>query len=407
MSKQSFAGLKVLDMSWVIAGPWLVKYLADAGAEVVKVESSIHPDPTRTSPPFKNNVINLDNSAYFVNYHSNKYSLSLNMNHPSGAGIKIIKKLIKWADILVENFTPGQMEEWGLSYESVKEIKPDIIMVRMSQLGQTGPMSKMPGTGNQLVSLSGFTHLTGYPDRDPSNLYGGFTDTGSARLTTVALLAALCYRKRTGKGQLIDASQYESGGAHFLAPIIMGYNINGNIPARNGNKCDVAAPHNTYRCKGDERWCAIAVFTNEEWQGLCKAIGDKSIELNPKFVNFEARKSNEAELDAIITRWTSNFTRDEVVQKLQQEGVPAGIVEDAQDLYNDPQLNHQGYFWEVDHPAVGKTRVEAQAFKFSNSPFKLSSPAPLIGENNDYVCTKILGIPEEEFVEMLSDGVFE
>jgi len=407
MSKQSFAGLKVLDMSWIIAGPWLVKYLADAGADVIKIESTHHPDSVRTSPPFKDNVVNLETSAYFVNYHCNKSSFSLNMNHPSGKGIEILKKLIKWADILVENFTPGQMEKWGLGYESVKELKPDIIMIRMSQLGQTGPMSNMPGTGNQLVSLSGFTHLTGYPDRDPSNLYGGFTDTGSARLTTVALLAALCYRMRTGKGQLIDASQYESGGAHFLAPIIMGYMVNGDIPVRNGNKCSRAAPHNTYRCKGDERWCAIAVFEEQEWQGLCRAMGNPSLAHNPKYSTLEARKKHEEELDALINEWTSKFSREEVVEKLQREGVPSGIVNDMRDLYSDPQLNHRGFFWEVDHPVVGKNRYESLPFKFTNSPFKLTRPSPLMGENNEYICTKILGFSEDEFIEMLGDGVFE
>jgi benzylsuccinate CoA-transferase BbsF subunit len=333
--------------------------------------------------------------------------MTINMNHPSGKGIELAKKLIKWADVLVENFTPGMMERWGLGYEAVKEIKPDIIMVRMSQLGQTGPLSHLPGTGNQLVSLSGFTYLTGYPDRDPSNLYGGFTDTGSARLTAVALLAALCYRKRTGKGQLIDASQYESGGVHFLAPMIMGYTANGDIPIRNGNRCSMAAPHNTYRCLGEERWCAITVFTDAEWQGLCRAMGNDSLARNPKFSTLEARKNNEEELDAIINRWTSGLTREETVVKLQHERVPAGIVEDSRDLYNDPQLAHQGYFQEVDHPVIGKHWYEAQPFKFSNSPFKLRMRAPLLGEHNKYVCAEILGMSDEEFVDLLVEGVFE
>ena len=167
MDRQVFEGIKVLDLSWIVAAPWTIKYLADFGAEIVHVESRTHPDALRTSPPYKDNISDPDRAAYFANYHCNKYGMTVNLNHPSGKGIELVKKLVKWADIVIENFSPGAIDKWGLGYEEIKKIKPDIIMVSVSQLGQTGPFASMPGTGNQLVSLSGVTHLSGYPDRDP------------------------------------------------------------------------------------------------------------------------------------------------------------------------------------------------------------------------------------------------
>jgi crotonobetainyl-CoA:carnitine CoA-transferase CaiB-like acyl-CoA transferase len=407
MSTQIFEGIKVADFSWIVAAPWLLKYLADHGAEVIHVETRIHADALRTSPPYKDNISEPDRAAYFVIYHCNSYGITINLNHPSGKGIELAKKVVRWGDVVIENFTPGVMDRWGLGYKDLCKIKPDIIMASLSQLGQTGRYAAMPGTGNQLVSLSGFTDLTGYPDRDPSVLYGGFNDTGGARFAAVALIAALGYRQRTGKGQYIDVSQYEGGGIHFLAPLILDYLANNRVTHRNGNRCDYAAPHGVYPCKGDERWCAITVFTDEEWQGLCQAMGDPSLADDAKFATLMARKKNEDELDGKIAEWTRTLGREEVMNRLQKMRVPAGFVNDFRDIYEDPQLTHRGYFREVDHPVLGKKRFESEAFTFSKTNYKLHMPAPLMGQHNEYVLTQILGIPDEEFVELLTEGVLE
>ena len=209
MSQLVFDGVNILDFGWAIAAPWMVKYLSDHGATVIHVESGTHPDIIRTSPPFKGGQSGVDNSVYWVNYNCNKYGLRLNMKHPRAR--RLITKLVLWADVVVENFAPGVMRKWGFAYEEVRKIKPEVIMISQSQFGQTGPLAFMPGTGVQLTAYTGFNQLTGWGDRDPSILYGGYTDCPAARYGAVALIAALLYRRRTGKGIYIDLSQYESG----------------------------------------------------------------------------------------------------------------------------------------------------------------------------------------------------
>src|SRR4030042_1006002 len=185
MGEQVFKNIKVLDFAWIVAGPWAVKYLADHGAEIIHVETRTHADSLRTSPPFKDNIPGPDRAAYFANYHCNAYGMSLNLNHPRA--IRVAEKLIAWADVVIDNFTPGSMEHWGWGYDRMKEINPEIIWISLSQLGQTGPFASMPGTGIQLTGLSGFSHLAGWPDRAPSVLYAGYTDCGGARFPACAL----------------------------------------------------------------------------------------------------------------------------------------------------------------------------------------------------------------------------
>ena len=404
MKPEVFAGLKVLDFSWAISAPWTVKYLVDHGATAVHIESLSHVDIIRTGPPFKASKPGIDSSVYWVNYHCNKYGLSLNLNHPRSQGL--IKKLISWADVVVENFAPGVMQRWGLSYEEVREVKSDIIMLSSSQFGQTGPLATMPGTGIQLTSYAGFNYLTGWKDRDPCVLYGGYTDCPAARFGAVAIIAALLHRRRTGKGMYIDLSQYESG-LHLLSPVIMDYQINGRTAIRQGNNYPFATPHGVYPCRGDDSWCAIAVFSEIQWESLCNVMGNPEWSRESKFATFLERKKNEGELDRLISEWTITLTAKEVMYKLQATGVPAGVAQKSEELYNDPQLKHRGYFWEVDHPVIGKHLLESQAFQLSKSPRRLRMPAPRMGEHNEYVCCEILKLPDEEFVELLSEGVFE
>jgi len=399
-----FAGLKVLDFSWAIAAPWTVKYLADHGAVVVHVESSTRVDIIRAGPPFKDGKPGIDSSVYWANYHCNKYGLSLNMKHPRS--LDLIKKLTSWADVVVENFAPGVMQRWALSYEELKEVKSDIIMLSSSQFGQTGPLATMPGTGIQLTSYAGFNHLTGWEDRDPCVLYGGYTDCPAARFGAIAIIAALLYRQRTGKGMYIDLSQYESG-LHLLSPVLMDCQVNGRIAARKGNRHPLAAPHGIYPCRGDDSWCALAIFSEAQWKALGSAMGNPEWSKEIRFSTFPDRKSNEDELDKLISEWTVTLTAEEVMYKLQEAGVAAGVAQKSEQLYNDPQLKHRGYFWEVDHPVIGRHLLESQAFQLPKSPRKLRMPSPCMGEHNEYVCREILKLPDEEFVELLSEGVFE
>lgn len=399
-----FQGLRVVDYSWAIAAPWTVKYLADHGATVIHVETISHPDIIRAGPPFKDNKPGIDNSVYFANYHTNKYSLSLNMNHPSSREITI--KLISWADVVIENFTPGVMRRWGLSYSEVKQVKPAIIMLSSSQFGQTGPLAPMPGTGVQLTAYAGFNYITGWADREPCVLYGGYTDCPAARFGAIALIAALLYRRKTGKGMYIDLSQYESG-LHLLSPVLMDYQLHGRVALRDGNRHPFTVPHGIYPCHGDN-WCAIAVFTGSQWEGLCRAMGNPEWSRRTRFSTFMKRKENEFELDQQISNWTASLTAEEVMHKLQEKAVPAGIAQKSGDLYHDPQLKHRGYFWEqVDHPVIGRHLLESHALRLSKTPCRLKMPSPCMGEHTEYVCREILKLSDEQFVELLSEGVFE
>ncbi len=264
--KQALEGLKVADFSWFIAGPLVAKFLGDYGAEVIHIESGTRPDNMRSTLPMKDNVPGINRSAAFARYNSSKYGVSLNLGNPKG--VEIARRIVAWADVVVENFSSGTMERLGLGYEELRKVNPDIIVVSLPMFGHSGPLAKHPGLGSQLADLIGFGNLTGWPDRPPVSPPGAYTDFISPYYAISALMAALDYRHRTGKGQYIEVSQYEAG-VQFVAPLVMDWFVHGREPARTGNRCPGVAPHGVYRCRGQERWCAIAAFTEEEWRSLC------------------------------------------------------------------------------------------------------------------------------------------
>ena len=268
-ANQALKDVKVLDFTWVVAGPIMTKYLADYGATVLRVESRDKPCFLRTSGPFKDNIADLDHSGYFAFFNSNKYSISVRIDHPKGR--EVIRRLVLWADVIAESFRPGVLSKLRLDYASVCKIKPDIIMMSCSGQGQTGPAAAVPIAGNWLVALSGFPSFSGWPCGAPSQPFGPYTDFIGPRFGAVAILAALRYKRLTGKGQHIDLSQLEAG-IQFLAPAFLDYGVNGRQPVRRGNADPAAAPHGVYPC-AEGRWCAIAVCSDEEWRGFCLATG--------------------------------------------------------------------------------------------------------------------------------------
>ena len=288
----------------------------------------------------------------------------------------------------------------------LRQIKPDIIMYRTCMQGETGPHCHLPGTGVNLVGLSGFAHLCGWPDRAPAQPYGPYTDSIAPRFGTAVLIAALDYRRRTGKGQLIDVSQLEAG-VNFIAPVMMDYFVNRRVANRMGNHSPCAAPHNAYRCRGEDRWCTIAVFDDEEWQGFRRAIGNPSWSREPRFATLAGRKENEDELDKLIEEWTITHTAEEAMNLIQKEGVASGIVETIQGLYEDAQLKHRNYFWVANHREMGQFSYFGQASKLSKTPAQLQMPSPCLGEHTEYVCKELLQMSESEFDQFLIEGAFE
>jgi benzylsuccinate CoA-transferase BbsF subunit len=401
---RTLENIKIADFTWVVAGPLCVRYLADYGAQVVHVETGTRIDPIRYTPPYKDDIPGTNRSGYFHNYNSNKYGITLNLRHPKA--LELAKKLILWADIVAENFNPGVMKPLGLGYEELKEIKPDIIMISLGSKGQTGPQARLPAFGAHLAALSGFTHITGWPDRDPPVIFGAYTDSIAGRFGAATLLAALDYRRRTGKGQYIDLSQSEAG-IQFLMPPLLDYDVNGRILERKGNRHPSAAPHGAYRCKGEDRWCAIAVFTDQEWEAMRQVMGNPTWAEEDKFATLLGRKRNEEELDSLIEQWTINYSAEEVMNRLQQAGISAGVVETAEDLHSDPQLKHRHHFWVLEHREIGNSTYDSIGSQLSKTPAELHKAAHTLGEDNYYVYTQILGLSDAEFVELLGEGVFD
>ncbi len=402
--KAPLEGIRVCDFSWVGAGPLATKYLADFGAQVIKIESTKHPDIGRLSAPFKDNIIHPDRSAFFLHSNTSKLSITLNIRHPKG--VEIAKKIVRISDIVMENFTPGVIDKLGLGYNELKKIKPDIIMASSSIYGQSGPKTRFSGFGNSGASISGHYVLTGWPDRPPVTPGIAYADVVQPLFTAASLLAALDYRDKTGKGQYIDTTQVETM-VQFISPAFLDYFANGNVQTRQGNRSSYASPHGVFQCKGDDQWCALAVFDEKEWLGLCEAMDNPQWSKDPKFGSIASRKNNEDELEQLIAAWTITYDRDELVNLLQRVNVPSGPVQDASEIVDkDPQLRERQSFVKLEHPVIGECNHPVPPVKLSKTPSQVKT-SPCLGEHNEYVYLDLLGIPDEEFVELLNDGVLE
>jgi crotonobetainyl-CoA:carnitine CoA-transferase CaiB-like acyl-CoA transferase len=401
--KRLLDGIKVADFTLYAAGPVATKTFSDYGAEVIRIEGRSKPDVQRLAGPFKDNVPGWC-GGQFNHWNSGKLSVALNLAHPKG--LEVARRFVAWADIVVENFAGGAMERMGLGYDELKKMKPDIIMLSSCMQGQTGPYAAYAGYGFHLTALSGFHQITGWPDRVPVGPNGPYTDFIGPRFAALTILTALDYRRRTGKGQYIDMSQYQAG-IEFLAPLILDYVVNRRVADRMGNRYPDAAPHGAYRCRGEDRWSAIAVFTDEEWQSFTAVIGNPAWAGDPKFATLSGRKENEDELDRLVEEWTDNQSPEDVMKMMQAAGVAAGVVQTSEDLLeHDPQLKHRHYFWELDHPEIGKYQAPGSSFKLSRCPYELRS-APSLGEHNEYAMKEILGLTDDQVAELVIKGVLE
>lgn len=398
-------GLRVIDFSTAIAGPYIGRILADFGGEVIKVETIHAPGILRVSAPYKDKVSGVDRTFLFPKMNNNKYSLGLNLSHSRAQ--EIATRLMLWADVVIESFPQGKLKKWGLNYEEISKLKPDIILFSCTAFGQTGPFSTQPGYGYQVAALAGFIDITGWPDRQPVGPTGAYTDYVVPGFGVAAILAAVDYRKRTGKGQHIDMAQLECS-LTFLAPALLDYTVNKRNQSRMGNWSPRSVPHNAYRCKGENRWCAIAVFNDDEWTALCEVVSHPEWTKDHKFSTFLGRKKNEQEIDHLIEAWTVNFTAEEVMNKMQAAGVHSGVVKNTRDIFEDEQLrNYRGLFPTIDHPVLGHHIPGVPTFTLSKTPFSQQRPAPCLGEHNEYVCREILHLKDEEIVDLLQSGVLE
>lgn len=405
ISGNVFKDLKIAAFTWAMVGPLTTKFFADYGATVVRVETGNRPCVTRTSAPFKDGRAGINRSGYFNHFGANTLSLTLNMT--KARAVEVARDLISRSDIVMDNFTPGVMEKWGLGYEEIKQMKPDIIMLRQNGFGSRGTYRNLPAFGMTLAAMAGIPNFIGWPDRGPLPVgVGAYTDCISPRFAAAAVIAALHHRKKTGRGQLLDLAQFETA-IYFILPGVLDYAVNNRKPQLRGNRCSYAAPHNVYPCRGNDRWCTITVFNDQQWALLCRAMDKPELIEDPRFDTLVHRKEHEPELDAILSDWTSTLTPEDVTGRLQAEGIPSGVVKNAADLYSDPQLRHRNLFWPMEHGEIGEFTHLGASFEMSRTRARGLRPSPCLGEHNEYVITKMLGKSDEEFLELLSEGVLE
>jgi len=392
-------GIRVISFGTGAVIPDFGKILGEFGADVIKIESMENLDFMRTIGADMNNIPGFN--------ESNRNKRSFGVNLKTAKGKELVSDLLKMTDIVGENFRGGVMESLGFDYEAVHRIKPDIIYISSQGFGRGGPYSDYQAFGPMLASASGVLSLWAHPD-DPYPVGANvpLPDHMASKQAVLAVLAALDYRRRTGKGQFIDLSQVEVAAA-IIGEAYLDYMINGRVARPTGNRSLYAAPYGCYRCKGDDQWCAISVYTNEEWQRFCDVLGNSEWTRDPKFTDTVGRLRNIDELDRLVEEWTLQRNPTQVMNTLQAVGVAAGVVQRSVDNMNDPQLKWLNAFTEIDHPVAGKRLYPSIPFKISGMALRESTAAPLLGQHTEEVCRELLNMSNEEIRRLKDEKVLE
>lgn len=378
--KQALGDLTVIEFASFAAGPCVGKYLANHGAYVVKVESRRALDGFRTHyPPFKDNIVGVNRSGVFAMNNDGAKSVEVDLKTPQG--LARARELVARADVVIENFTPGTMARLGLGYPELRALNPRLVMLSTCNLGQSGPRAQHPGFGSQLTSLCGFTSLIGTADRTPAIVYGPYIDYIAVGFAYIAILAALEFRRRTGRGQYVDLAQYE-GGVHFVAPGILQSQLAGTSPGRCGNQDETAAPHNAYPCAETDSWCVISVHDDDEWRRLIEALGSPAWAQSGRFATQLARQESAAELDRLLAAETIHYDALSLMEMLQRHRVHAARVNNMRELFSDPQLQHREHWALVNHPEVGQHHVPMPAYQLVDTPRLTATAPPLLFDDS-------------------------
>lgn len=398
----ALAGLKVLDLMWVMAGPAASRVLADYGAEVIRVESMHRIDTARTLAPFVDNDGHPEKSGLFNNLNGNKHGLALDLT--DALSHEVMLDLVRWADVVADAFSPRGMGSLGLGHEELLQLKPELIVASTCLNGQTGPLSSLAGFGTMAAAMSGFFYICGWPDRAPCGPFGAYTDYVAPRYFLCTLLAALEHRRRTGQGQYIDFSQSEAA-IHNLSSILLDLEVNGRIAERRGNDDDRFAPHGVYPSLGEDEWVAVVAETNEQWRALCAVLGDPASRLAD--LTTEDRLGRRRELDELIAGWTATRPADVATDELQAVSVPAHPVANTTEMMADPQLRHRHHFVEVSHGKLGTTWMEGSRFALSRTPAVMWRAGPTAGEDTFKILSETLGYDTDRIAELAAAGILE
>jgi len=394
-------------MGQLIAIPFAMKMLADMGAQVIRLESVARLESYRSDSVYQNDISGefWNKGANFYEQNRNKLGVTLDLSKPEG--LQVLRNLVSIADVFSENFTPRVIKNFGLEYEDLRKIKPDIIMVSSTGYGFYGPWSNFGATGPATEGAAGLAYQTGYLGGGPVMAEIPYTDYTSGEHTVFAVMAALMHRLRTGQGQFVDISQTQATSS-TIPEVLMDFSANGRSGHRIGNQDIVMSPHGCYPCRGDDRWITIAVATDEEWQAVCRVLGQNGWAADPRFEDSLSRWKNRDELDALIGTATSTWDAHELMHALQKDGVAAGAVLDSKDLLFDPHLGQRNFYEVVTHhesTGIPPLPYAGRPWKLSKTPAVNSQPAPLMGEHNNLVLSGLLGKTAEEMAELEEAGI--
>lgn len=405
MKPQILKNVRFTDLTWAGAGPLCTKMFSDFGADVIKVESSIRLDPVRAGGPFRDRKPGPNRSGYFASRNTRKKSVTVDLK--SDEGRQIVFDLIRKSEVMTNNFGPGAMDRLGLGYEAVREVKPDVIYLSMPMYGDDGPRAAMLGLGMTISAVTGLMWSTAYRKDDPVGPGTHYPDhAANCYHAAFAILAALRHRRKTGEGMKIDLSQVEST-TNFVGSAIVEYAMTHIEPGQLGNASRRAAPHNVYRCKGDDAWCAITVMVDAQWPAFAVVIGQEGLAEDPDLASAEGRVRRRGEIDRLTQEWTADRTPDVVVREMLSRGVPAAVVEDSHYLVEkDVHLRERGYWQRVDHPELGNSLYTAPPFCVDGERVELERP-PLLGEHTEDVLRDLLGMDAEEIRRLNEKGVLK
>jgi crotonobetainyl-CoA:carnitine CoA-transferase CaiB-like acyl-CoA transferase len=388
------AGIRVADFTWVWAGPFCTLQLAHLGAEVIRVESATRVCVTRLLPPYPRDVPPGPNrSGYFNQYNQGKKSVTLDLKHPDA--IAVARRLCAASDVVVENFAAGVMDRIGLGWETLRRLRPDLVMIALSGYGATGPDRDKVSYGPAQVPLSGMSSVTGYRGFPPMHVGVSYGDPTGGLHGAVAVLAALLHRARTGAGQYVDLSQWETSMA-VLPEAIVEHTMNGTQPARDGNRHPHMAPHGVFRAAGEDRWVAIAAEDDAAWTRLAAALGRPDLAADPRYATLAGRKQHEDALEAVVSEWTRTRPPEEVTARLQAAGVAAFTAATNRDIAEDPHLAARGFFVDLPHPEVGVRRHLGVPWRMAASDCRVRRPAPCLGADTDSVLREVCGYSDPE-----------
>ena len=394
-------GLKVADFSWVGVGPITAKALADHGAEVVRIESGGRLDPLRVNGPFKDEVFGENMSQFFATFNTSKLSIDIDLKNDSG--VEIAKKLIAWADVVIEAWSPGAFSRSGFSDELIRSLNPTAIIVHTSLLANGGPLSPLAGYGYHAAAIAGYYEVVGWPDLPPDGPYLAYTDTISPRFITSALLAAIKKRNETGKGCMIEAAQLECG-LQLMTPELLDFQINGVKATRIGNREKDIAPQGIFPVEGEDRWIGITAGDDRSWRGLVTLMGEPEWALEETFETVIGRLAHVDFLEGEIANWTRGQKGSDLERALLDAGIPAGLVQRSSDLLADEQYEHLNFYRWHDHDAMGRVPYAGHQYSITNYDHGPRSAAPMLGQHTFDVLADLLGLDTDEIAEIAISG---